>query len=122
MGAAASAAALAIIPRNVLGGAGHTPPSETVNLGCIGVGNRGWQLIQGMQHHNIVALCDVDARHLAQAADRFPKANTYRDFRHMLDKEQNSLDAAAAVGAGVFAVAQPVRDVATVSVNRNALL
>jgi predicted dehydrogenase len=93
MGAAASAAALAIIPRNVLGGAGHTPPSETVNLGCIGVGNRGWQLIQGMQHHNIVALCDVDARHLAQAADRFEKASTYRDFRRMLDRERKTLDA-----------------------------
>jgi len=92
MGAAASAAALAILPRHVLGGPA-TPPSETVNLGCIGVGNRGWQLVQGMQHHNIVALCDVDARHLAKAAGRFERANTYRDFRRMLDAEQKTIDA-----------------------------
>jgi len=91
--AGAALAGFVTVPRHVLGGAGHTPPSEKVNLACIGVGNRGWQLIRGMQHHNIVALCDVDARHLAKAAGRFEMAKTYRDFRRMLDTEQKRVDA-----------------------------
>jgi predicted dehydrogenase len=61
----------------------------------IGVGNRGWQVIQMMESHNIVALCDVDANYLAKAANRYPKANVYRDFRRMLDKEDKNIDAVA---------------------------
>ena len=91
--AGAALAGFVTVPRHALGGPGHTPPSEKVNLACIGVGNRGWQLIRGMQHHNIVALCDVDARHLAKASGRFEMAKTYRDFRRMLDTEQKRVDA-----------------------------
>jgi len=86
-------AGLAIVPRHVLGGAGHTPPSEKVNVAGIGVGNRGWQVIQMMESHNIVALCDVDANYLAKASSRYEKAKTYRDFRRMLDKEDKNIDA-----------------------------
>jgi len=38
-----------------------------------------------------VALCDVDDRHLAAAAKRFPQAKTYSDWRKMM--EQKDLDA-----------------------------
>lgn len=72
--AGAAMAGLLTVPRHVLGGAGHTPPSERVNVAGIGVGNRGWQVIQSMENHNIVALCDVDANYLAKAANRYPKA------------------------------------------------
>ena len=89
----AAFAGLAIVPRHVLGGASQTPPSEKVNLACIGVGNRGWQVLQGMQHHNIVALCDVDEEYLAQASERYPNARKYRDFRKLLDWEENNIDA-----------------------------
>lgn len=91
--AGAALAGFAVVPRHVLGGPGETAPSEKVNLAFIGVGNRGWQLVQGMQHHNVVALCDVDATFLAKAAGRFEKARTYRDFRKMLDAEQKRIDA-----------------------------
>ena len=91
--AGAALAGFAIVPRHVLGGRGHTPPSEKVNLACIGVGNRGWQVIQGMQHHNIVALCDVDEKHLVKASERYPKARKYKDFRKLLDWEENNIDA-----------------------------
>jgi len=91
--AGAALAGLVTVPRHVLGGAGHTPPSEKVNLAGIGVGNRGWQVIRGMADQNIVALCDVDSRYLAEASTRFEKAKTYRDFRRMLDKENKHIDA-----------------------------
>jgi predicted dehydrogenase len=91
--AGAALAGFAIVPRRVLGGAGHAPPSEKVNVAGIGVGNRGWQVIQMMEHHNIVALCDVDANFLAKAASRYDKAKTYRDYRVMLDRGDKHIDA-----------------------------
>ena len=37
-GSAASAAALTLLPRAVMGGEGATPPSDRITLACIGVG------------------------------------------------------------------------------------
>ena len=45
-----------------------------------------------MTGENIAALCDVDARHLGKAAEKFPKARQFRDFRKMID-EAKDLDA-----------------------------
>jgi predicted dehydrogenase len=67
-------------------------PNEKLNLGCIGVANKGAHNINNLTHENIVALCDVDSMHLGKMTERFPKATTYADFRVMLDKEKN-LDA-----------------------------
>ena len=91
--AGAALAGFAIVPRHVLGGAGHIPPSEKVNVAGIGVGNRGWTVIRQMESHNIVALCDVDSKYLGVASSRYAKAKTYRDFRRMLDKEDKNIDA-----------------------------
>jgi len=91
--AGAALAGCAIVPRHVLGGAGHTPPSEKVSLAGIGVGNRGEQVLQMMDSHNIVALCDVDSNYLAKASSRYDRANTYSDYRRMLDKEDKHVDA-----------------------------
>jgi len=68
-------------------------PNERVNLAVIGVANRGAVLLELVQHQNIVALCDVDARHLGQAAARFPKARRFTDFRIMLQEMQQRIDA-----------------------------
>ena len=38
--AAASVTAFTVVPRHVLGGAGATPPSEKLNIACIGVGGK----------------------------------------------------------------------------------
>ena len=75
----------AVVPRHVLGGAGLLPPSEKVNIAGVGVGNRGWQVIQMMENHNIVALCDVDSKFLRNASERYPNAGKYQDFRKLLD-------------------------------------
>ena len=57
--AAGSVAAFTIVPRHVLG-AGKTPPSDKLNIACIGVGGRGGSNVNGVRGENIVALCDVD--------------------------------------------------------------
>ncbi len=73
-------------PRTALAAKG---PNEKLNLGCVGVANKGAHNIDNLTSENIVALCDVDSLHLGKMADRFPKANKYADFRVMLDKEKN---------------------------------
>jgi predicted dehydrogenase len=83
----------AIVPRHVLGGAGLLLPSERVNVAGIGVGNRGWTVIRQMEAHNIVAICDVDAKYLRKASERYPNARKYRDFRRLIDWEENNIDA-----------------------------
>jgi len=42
---------------------------------------------------NIVSLCDVDDRQAAGARKKYTGASYYRDFRVMLDKEKNTIDA-----------------------------
>lgn len=58
--AGAALAGFTIVPRHALGGAGHLPPSEKLNIAGIGVGNRGCTAIRQLEAHNIVAICDVD--------------------------------------------------------------
>jgi predicted dehydrogenase len=91
--AAASVAAFTYIPRYVLGRAGNTPPSEKLNIACIGCGGMGGSDIRSVSSENIVALCDVDARRAADSFKRYPKAKKYRDFRDMLEKEEKNIDA-----------------------------
>ncbi len=92
--AAASAAfSFTIVPRHVLGGPGHTPPSEKLNIAGIGVGGKGAGDLRGVESENIVALCDVDQKRAAETFKRYPKAKVYKDFRRMLEKEHNSIDA-----------------------------
>jgi hypothetical protein len=86
-------AGLTIVPRHALGGAGYTAPSEKLNIAGIGVGNRGWTVIRQMEAHNIVALCDVDAKYLGKAAERYPNARKYKDFRKLIDWEESNIDA-----------------------------
>jgi predicted dehydrogenase len=62
-----------------------------LNLGVIGVAGRGGENLQGVAGENIVALCDVDDQRLTAAAQRFPNAKTYHDFRRLLD--QKDIDA-----------------------------
>ena len=40
--AATAAGLFTLVPRQVLGGAGHLPPSETLNIAGIGIGRRGY--------------------------------------------------------------------------------
>jgi len=93
IGAAAVAAPFMIVHRHVLAGSGQTPPSEKLNIACIGVGGRGGTNINYLCDENIVALCDVDEERAAGRFRHFEKAPQYRDFRKMLDKEDKHIDA-----------------------------
>jgi predicted dehydrogenase len=64
-------------------------PNEKLNIATIGVGGKGWQDLNGCSGENIVALCDVDDVQMARAAQAFPKARRYRDFRVMLEKQKD---------------------------------
>jgi len=94
MGAAvATAAVFTIVPRSVLGGPRHIPPSEKLNVACIGVGGQGGGDVRQVSRENIVAFCDVDWKHAAGTFKRFPYVKKYRDFRKMLDEEGKNIDA-----------------------------
>lgn len=70
-----------------------TSPNEKLNIAAIGVANKGRHNIDQLLEHNIVALCDVDENYLNEAAKVFPQATKYRDYRKLLDKEANQIDA-----------------------------
>ena len=94
LGSAAAVATFTIVPRHVLGGARQVPPSEKLNIACIGVGGQGGSDVQSVSSENIVALCDVDwGKHTAQTFEKFPNARKYKDFRKMLDAEEKNIDA-----------------------------
>ena len=57
--AAATGAAIAIVPRHVLG-RGFTPPSDLLNVAGVGVGGMGGSNMINLASQNIVAMCDVD--------------------------------------------------------------
>jgi len=91
--AGAALAGWMAVPRHVLGGAGHTPPSEKLNIAGIGAGGRGYDDLLSVGSENVVALCDVDDKRAAPTFERFPKARRYHDFRKLFDREEKSIDA-----------------------------
>jgi len=89
----AGAAALSSGVWSELAAAESASPNEKLNIGCIGTANRAAGDIDGVQSQNIAALCDVDKNYLDRAAAKFPNARTYADYREMLDKEKDKIDA-----------------------------
>jgi len=90
---AGAAAAFTIVPRHVLGGQGFIPPSDKLNIACIGVGGRGGAQVGGCSAENLVALVDVDASRAADNFNKFPAAQKYKDFRKMFDEMTAKIDA-----------------------------
>ncbi|HTM48052.1 MAG TPA: Gfo/Idh/MocA family oxidoreductase [Bryobacteraceae bacterium] len=73
---------------------GYKSPNEKLNVASIGAGGKAASDIRGVAPtENIVALCDVDDNRAQPIFTEFDKAHRYRDFRVMLDKEQNNIDA-----------------------------
>jgi predicted dehydrogenase len=70
-------------------------PNEKLNLAFIGVGGRGGANLSALTSagDNVVALCDVNAQNLGRAAERFPQARTYKDFRKLYDDRTDDIDA-----------------------------
>ena len=59
---------------------------DKLDIGVIGVANRGSSNLRGVAGENIVALCDIDENYLAGAKERHPGAKTFVDYRKMIDE------------------------------------
>jgi hypothetical protein len=101
--AAASVLAPAIVPSTVFG---RTAPSNTLLMGCIGVGRQGQGDMQELIYRGlevgarVVAVCDVDAHRMEDAQwmvdkiysmelgkDTAQSCAAYRDFRELLARK-----------------------------------
>ena len=74
-------------------GYGADSPNEKLNVACVGTANRAAADVNGVAGEKIVALCDVDKNYLDRAAEKFPDARTYADYREMIEKEGDKIDA-----------------------------
>ncbi len=73
------------VPSSVFG---MYAPSKRVNIGMIGMGRQtmsvNWPQFKKMPDVAVVAVCDVDAWRLEEAANAIPGSKPYRDFRELL--------------------------------------
>ena len=83
--AAFTGAASLILPRVSLFGA--EAPSNKLNIALIGTWGRGEAHFGAIRGENVVALCDVNADHLAFGAKQFPAAKQYADWRKCLEQK-----------------------------------
>ena len=65
--------------------------NEKLRLASVGVGGKGWSDLTGVAaspHVEVVALCDIDdtEKHMGRAAEKFPAAKRFTDWRRLLDK------------------------------------
>ena len=70
-------------------------PGNRIQHAAIGVGGMGWGDVQQIGSHpnvEIAAICDVDKARMAEAAQNFPNARRYQDWRILLDKEADNID------------------------------
>jgi predicted dehydrogenase len=65
-------------------------PNSKLNIAIIGAGGKGADNMNGVKNENIVALCDVDTNMLAKAAEKYPQAKQFRDYRKMFDDLKSS--------------------------------
>lgn len=92
------ASAAATIPGILMANGKPLRAGEKVNLACIGIGNRGAEIIQALYKTglaNIVAFCDVDmgAPHTLDTLKQFPDVPRFQDFRQMFDKMGKKIEA-----------------------------
>lgn len=67
-----------------------------MRVASFGAARRAWANIQGIMavpNTELVAVAEVDDRHLTQVRSRYPNVNIYKDFRRLLDAEAKNLDA-----------------------------
>src|SRR5208283_4790719 len=68
--------------------------NNRVAFACIGLEGKGRSdSVDAGRLGDVVAVCDIDANHLAAAGNRFPKAKQFTDCRILLDEMHKSIDA-----------------------------
>ena len=83
-----------ILPSIRVPGADPVPVGEKLNLAGIGIGSRGGAVIgeaAGLGH-NLVALCDIDAKYAGPEFAKYPKAKRFTDYRVMFDQMGAGVD------------------------------
>ena len=89
---AAAAASLAVVPRNVLGGKGQAPPSETFACGLVGCGGQGGEDLRSYiqnagGHFKVLVCCDVDRRRCDAKRKRYgDKVDGVSDWRRVVER------------------------------------
>ena len=80
------AAAFMILPAGLARG---YAANETLNIGVIGL-DRGRSDAKALSAigQNIAALCDIDSAVLDKVGAEYPKAQKYKDFRTMIEREK----------------------------------
>ncbi|MDI1247782.1 MAG: Gfo/Idh/MocA family oxidoreductase [Lacunisphaera sp.] len=73
--------------------AGGASPNNRLNVACFGVGGRGAAAVDGLKGENFVAFCDVDDARAAKTYATYPDVPHARDYRRVLDKYANQIDA-----------------------------
>lgn len=71
------------------------PASGKLQHAAIGVGGQGaydLDCINKSGKVQVYALCDIDEQTLQKAAQRYPGARLYRDWREMFEKEEGNID------------------------------
>ena len=66
---------------------------RTAHIGLGGMGQADLASISIHKNVDVVALCDVDSKVLAEVSAKFPNAKTYKDYRLMLKEMSNEIDA-----------------------------
>jgi predicted dehydrogenase len=89
-----------IIPSSALGLDGNKAPSQRIVMGCIGMGGKGrnnMQTFLSQKDVQVVAVCDVDQKHLGMGEELVNKQYNnkdcakFRDFRELVVR--NDIDA-----------------------------
>lgn len=69
-------------------------PNDRIRFACIGVGGKGESDTRDAANAGeVVAICDIDDDTLDKAAQKYPKARKFNDFRKMLEEMDKSIDA-----------------------------
>lgn len=76
---------LSILPTGSLRGIAAS--GDKLNIALIGTWGRAEAFFPTIYKENVVALCDVDEEHLAFAAEKFPGAKKYVDWRKCLEQK-----------------------------------
>ena len=67
---------------------------ERINFASVGVEGKGSSdSTDASKHGNMVAICDIDERRLDKAAERFPDAKRFTDYRVMYNEMADQIDA-----------------------------
>lgn len=67
--------------------------TDKLRIACVGAGGKGESDVADCGGEEIVALCDADESRARTSRQHFPNAKFYFDWREMLEKEANNIDA-----------------------------